>query len=525
MSEWVKRWGYMLAQTPSRPGIYRLQNGGFLVRGRLTDPRSGKRSTVIKALRGANIQEAQAALDALKNDKRDAMTGNKPQRQLYSDFAISLFQAKVKAGDIKSAKGREKWEGILRVHLLPHFGSFVCDEIRTWHSKMWRNKVAEMIADGYDSSRKTRSGKTLTRRIHLAPGTANTWIGVARTIFSEMTTLLELDRDPGAVLSFFDGSQRPTYTDERPNSLTTDKARAFLEAMHHLFPQHYAMTLLGFATGKRPSTLRPLRARGAEPDVVWDEGLIRFRRSHTRGDEFMGGTKTGTREKVSLPEAVFVALREHLAADGRERAAFPCPGRRSAVALVPRQALRTGFTGDRPTLRSYATGDATDLQRRGEGRQDRRRGHPVDHRAPDREDAAPLLDRTGRRAAPSDRDRHRPHRGQGREEGGCEMTGEGCEKGCEGVRIRKKPAEGDPLTGRFYCLFFEREKGFEPSTSTLARWAIISKVRDSLRRYRWDNCLFLVAYGWPWIPEGCEKGCDLFRIGAGPIGGGASGAS
>ena len=37
-------------------------------------------------------------------------------------------------------------------------------------------------------------------------------------------------------------------------------------------------------------------------------------------------------------------------------------------------------------------------------------------------------------------------------------------------RTRKKPAEGDPLTDRFYYLFFEREKGFEPSTSTLARW-------------------------------------------------------
>ena len=37
-------------------------------------------------------------------------------------------------------------------------------------------------------------------------------------------------------------------------------------------------------------------------------------------------------------------------------------------------------------------------------------------------------------------------------------------------RTRKKSAEGDPLTDRFYYLFFEREKGFEPSTSTSARW-------------------------------------------------------
>jgi hypothetical protein len=34
----------------------------------------------------------------------------------------------------------------------------------------------------------------------------------------------------------------------------------------------------------------------------------------------------------------------------------------------------------------------------------------------------------------------------------------------------KKPAEVHLSTGRLYWLCFEREKGFEPSTSTLARW-------------------------------------------------------
>jgi hypothetical protein len=37
-------------------------------------------------------------------------------------------------------------------------------------------------------------------------------------------------------------------------------------------------------------------------------------------------------------------------------------------------------------------------------------------------------------------------------------------------RIKKKAACADALTGRPSYLFFEREKGFEPSTSTLARW-------------------------------------------------------
>jgi hypothetical protein len=80
-----------------------------------------------------------------------------------------------------------------------------------------------------------------------------------------------------------------------------------------VFCQHYAMTLVGFVTGKRPSTLRPLRRRGPECDVDWREGFVRFRRSNMRGDEMMQGTKTGTRERVYLPETVLASLREHIA--------------------------------------------------------------------------------------------------------------------------------------------------------------------------------------------------------------------
>ncbi|MGH7271286.1 MAG: hypothetical protein ACREJ3_12735 [Polyangiaceae bacterium] len=46
------------------------------------------------------------------------------------------------------------------------------------------------------------------------------------------------------------------------------------------YPQHYAMTFLGFATGLRPSSLRPLRRRGTEADVLWDEAALFVRRSH-----------------------------------------------------------------------------------------------------------------------------------------------------------------------------------------------------------------------------------------------------
>lgn len=82
--------------------------------------------------------------------------------------------------------------------------------------------------------------------------------------------------------------------------------------MRDEFPQHYAMTYLGFATGLRPSSLRPLRRKGTTPDVLWDEAAILVRRSHTLGEEVMKKTKTGLRQRINLPPQVLDVLRWHV---------------------------------------------------------------------------------------------------------------------------------------------------------------------------------------------------------------------
>jgi hypothetical protein len=38
------------------------------------------------------------------------------------------------------------------------------------------------------------------------------------------------------------------------------------------------MALVGFVTGLRPSTLRPLRRRGSEADVLWNKARLLVRR-------------------------------------------------------------------------------------------------------------------------------------------------------------------------------------------------------------------------------------------------------
>ncbi len=82
--------------------------------------------------------------------------------------------------------------------------------------------------------------------------------------------------------------------------------------MRRLFPQHFAMTALGLATGLRPSSLRPLRRAGSTPDVLWNDGMLLVRRSHTIDEEVMDSTKTKRRQRRSLPTELIDILRWHV---------------------------------------------------------------------------------------------------------------------------------------------------------------------------------------------------------------------
>jgi integrase len=126
-----------------------------------------------------------------------------------------------------------------------------------------------------------------------------------------MTLAQRLGVNPFDGIDFFATARHPTYTDEDPNSLNASQLSKFMADAYKRYPQHYGMMLLGFCTGKRPSTLRPLRKSGDEADVDWDIGRITFRRSHTIGHETMEGVKTGGNEYVYLPEFVMSVLREH----------------------------------------------------------------------------------------------------------------------------------------------------------------------------------------------------------------------
>jgi hypothetical protein len=307
---WVTRWKYEIAAKASRRGIWKLKAGGFLIRCRVTDPRSGRESQAMRILRGEalTIEDAQRALDSLRSNVRDRVTGKIQSRMLWSEFAVSRFEAKVIEQKLKSAKSRERWAGTLK-HLLPAFGRFHVDELRFADIAEWRATVAIWLRDGMPSIRKGDEDKN--RIVKLSPVTANGWIAILKEICSAMTKRFELPRDPAADVEFF--REHRNYTREQPNALTPAQLSIFLAKMKELHPNHHAMTFLGFVTGLRPSSLRPLRRRGPEADVLWDEGVLLIRRSNSMGQEVMDETKTATDQEIPLPKEALRVLRRHAA--------------------------------------------------------------------------------------------------------------------------------------------------------------------------------------------------------------------
>ena len=89
--------------------------------------------------------------------------------------------------------------------------------------------------------------------------------------------------------------------------------RATNAKARELYPQHYALILLGFVTGLRPSSLRPLRRKGPEADIDWTTGELLVRRSHSRRQKIMNRTKQKVDGSITLPLAVLDILREHVA--------------------------------------------------------------------------------------------------------------------------------------------------------------------------------------------------------------------
>ncbi len=284
-TSWVIRWKYKMAQVPTKPGIWKLETGGYFIR-----TKHGMR-----ALPEATLVEAIAVRRSLEKPPEAQNT-----IPFFNDFAVLLFEERVVRNKIESAATRERWASTLKLYLLPQFHKKRVNEIDTVGLSV---EMARWISRGKPSFKDPKKNTTF------APSTANGILRILRTICNVATIRFKLAANPWNGVEFF--PEKPTYSPEEPNALSPEKLREFLTVARRDYPQFYAMILLGCVTGLRPSSLRALRKH---VDVNWATNQLLVRRSNTRGREIMEKTKTGFAIAVTLPTAVTDVLWDHLQA-------------------------------------------------------------------------------------------------------------------------------------------------------------------------------------------------------------------
>jgi integrase len=311
---WVRRWKYWMAEKPTRPGIWKLRDGGYFVRSRVTDL-SGRRREVTAVLPDAKTPaEAQRRLDELVADARAEARGEIRTKQTWLAFARSWLEERMRRGEIESAATLERYKDAITL-MAPAFGHHDVRDVTRAHVDRWLNGVvADWMHEGKTVTRKRRIDGELvdveiTTRVKAT--TVNGWLRTLRAISHAAKVKFDLPK------SAFDGidflPEGRVYTKEQPNALPPDAVHTFMAIAKRRYPQHYAMILLGFVTGLRPSSLRPLRRKGTEADIDWTKGTLEVRRSHSRKQHVMNRTKTKKDTTIALPSEVLDVLKAHVA--------------------------------------------------------------------------------------------------------------------------------------------------------------------------------------------------------------------
>lgn len=304
---WVKRWRDTIAAAPELPGVWRRMDGGFHVRGRATDPRTGKLREVNRVL--ADCKRARDAALELASDLakiRDGAAIAPATMPRFAEWAVTVLERKIASGKIVAASGRETWDWALRVHLIPAFGELYVGKLTREDVERWKE---EMLAPRTHTKDEKRARELTGGKYK--PKTVNALLEILRQITGAAADAFHI-ADPCRNLEKISKRGHRTYTYEEPNALKPEHMPKFLDEFRESFPEYYAFVFLGFTTGLRPSSLRPLRWRGPNADVKWDDGVLLVRRSHTHKSEVMDATKTDRDQMLALDERQLEVLRWHV---------------------------------------------------------------------------------------------------------------------------------------------------------------------------------------------------------------------
>jgi integrase len=292
---WIKRWNDLIWHTPTKPGVWRRKAGGFRIRGRAKNPRTGKLDEINRAL--ADELDPGRALRTLLEEqakiKGAAEVAAAPPAISLRDYGLALIERKRAAGELTSPASYAAYRDVLKLHL-HELGDLLVGQIHRRDLETWKAHYGQEIAAGR------------------SPNSCNFFLAVIKVVVDAYVAEFELDRSPMLGVKRFSRGAYRTYTVEEPNALgTRAEARRFTDRFLALYPQYFAFLMLGLFTGLRPSSMRPLRRRGPRADLRLDEGVLYIRRSQTKGEP-IDTTKSGYDQRLTLPPFVLAILRWHM---------------------------------------------------------------------------------------------------------------------------------------------------------------------------------------------------------------------
>lgn len=247
--------------TPTKyPGVSKIAEKTYRVRGKVIDPRTGKPKEVDRIIENVSVQEAARVRAELLEALRSASVAPEAKRLRVGEYAQLWMQSKTVKIDSATA---DKYSYALDHHILPALGDYYYDALT-------RRDVQDWVDRALTSGWSTRSKRQKPYKVD----TVYAWYRVLRNMTRDALDELGLERDPTMRISFPD---RPLVTE--PKSLAPAEVSRFLAEVRERYPQHFALTVILMFTGLRFCHASALKWED------WDDGAgaIRVVRKQVKG--------------------------------------------------------------------------------------------------------------------------------------------------------------------------------------------------------------------------------------------------
>jgi hypothetical protein len=137
------------------------KEGGHVVRARITNPRTSRMTELWKVLPDLSAAEALQWLERERERVRQGESRVAPSQTRFATYAVSLLERKVRAGDIKSQAGIQKWKTCLQRLFQSPLADLFIETMRPRDFAEWRDACAAHIASGrYKPLTMTRTSRS-----------------------------------------------------------------------------------------------------------------------------------------------------------------------------------------------------------------------------------------------------------------------------------------------------------------------------------------------------------------------------